>query len=105
MGSSPNHPAPPPHACPHDQRIDRLEARADVHDIALTDGKIEFASIKKDLASIQATLAKIEERLEKVGNGYGAMAINAAIFWIVPLIGGGILYSIFKSGGIPGAHP
>jgi hypothetical protein len=45
--------------------------------------------------------------LEKAGKGqgYGITAVNALIFWAVPIIGGGILYSIFKSGGIPGAHP
>ena len=102
MASSPHNPAPP--HCTQEQRLEKLEKATDAHGIALTDGKIEFASIKKDLAAIQATLVKIEARLEKTGAGYLTVAANAAIFWIVPLVGGGILWAIFQAGKVPGVH-
>lgn len=72
------------------------------------DQKLDY--VIERLARGDTALALHDHRigeLEKAGKGqgYGATAVNALIFWAVPLIGGGVLYSIFKSGGIPGAHP
>jgi len=104
---------PTPHPdCTQAHRLDSMEER--IHDhgvaltqhaIALTDGKIEFASIKKDLALIlqnQVELkASIADRSPIVGK-----IIDALIFWAVPIIGGGVLWAIKMSGQIPaGVHP
>jgi hypothetical protein len=113
MASSPHHtPLPSEHRCDQDARLDSMEER--IHDhgvaltqhaVALTDGKIEFASIKKDLAQIiqnQMELkASIADRSPIMGK-----VIDALIFWAVPICGGGLLWVIKMSGQIPtGVHP
>lgn len=92
------------HVCTQDQRITKCESRLDAHDTTLTDGKIEFASIKKDLAQIMVTQAEIKLALSNKSTDIWEKVVGAIIFWGVPAICGGLLWAVVKSGA-SGIHP
>lgn len=100
MASHSNMPTPPPHACSQDQRLDRLESRADAHDALLTDGKIEFASIKKDLAQIMVTQTEIKLALANRTRDVWEQVVGAVIFWGVPALCTAALWAVVKSGAV-----
>jgi hypothetical protein len=109
-----SHPAiPTPHPdCTQEHRLVSIEQRVGEHGaalaqhaIALTDGKIEFASIKKDLAQIIQAQAELKVALLTKPSGIGDKIVDAAIHWGVPAVILALLYVFAKSGQIPGVHP
>lgn len=88
----------PVHHCTNEQRIAKVEVRLDAHDTTLTDGKIEFASIKKDLAQIMVTQAEIKLALSNRTSDIWDKVLGAVVFWGVPAICGGLLWAVVKSG-------
>lgn len=107
-----NHPATPHPDCTQAHRLDSMEER--IHDhglaltqhaVALTDGKIEFASIKKDLAQILQNQITMQAKMDAKPSNIGEKIADAAIHWCVPAIILGLLYVFAKSGQIPGVAP
>lgn len=107
-----DHRTPAPHDCPHEHRLASMEER--IHDhgtaltqhaIALTDGKIEFASIKKDLAQILQNQITMQAKLDAKPSGLGDKITDSAIHWGVPAIIVALLWVFAKSGQIPGVAP
>ncbi len=98
------HNTPLPHDCSQEYRLSKLEERLEAHHERLGAGDVGFAEVRRDIAQVQATLARIEITLAEKQHNTLDQVKSAAIFWAVPLVGGGILYSIFKSGQIPGVH-
>ena len=94
------HNTPPLPNCSQEQRLDRLEIRADAHDVVLTDGKVEFASIKKDLAQIMATQAEIKLALANRTRDVWEQVVGAIIFWGVPALCTAAFWAIAKSGAV-----
>ncbi len=116
MASHASIPAPPPptppHKCDQEHRLTACENRSDDHsdrirdaELALQNGRVEFAEIKKDLAAIQLALAELKVQLAAKPSDWQQKIVDALIFWAVPLVAGGILWSIVKSGQVPGVHP
>jgi hypothetical protein len=113
MSSRDHIPATPlPHDCTQEHRLQAIEQRVSEHGhaltqhaIALTDGKIEFASIKKDLAQIIQAQAELKVALLTKPSSIGEKIADAAIHWCVPAVILGLLYVFAKSGQIPGVHP
>jgi hypothetical protein len=102
---------PKPHDCVQEDRLSALEKRADDHsdriklaEARLNDGRVEFAEIRKDLAALAVTLAEIKVALADRNGDLWAKVRDALIFWLVPIVGGAILFSIVKSGQVPGVH-
>lgn len=113
MGSHTAIPTPTPsaHKCDQEHRIGALETRAEDHhgrirdaETALHNGRVEFAEIKKDLAAIQLALAELKVQIAARPSDWQQKVVDALIFWAVPLVCGGVLWSIVKSGQVPGVH-
>jgi hypothetical protein len=98
------HNTPLPHDCQMEHRLTKLEDRVESHQTRFGAGDVSFAEVRRDIAQVQATLVRIEATLAEKVQTTVDMFKSAAIFWAVPMVGGGILYSIFKSGQIPGVH-
>jgi predicted nucleic acid-binding Zn-ribbon protein len=102
----------PIHECSQEHRLAALEHRMDDHSTrmreaenALHDGRVEFAEIKKDLAQIMAALVEMKAQIASKPSDWQQKVVDALIFWAVPMIGGGILWSIVRSGQVPGVTP
>ena len=112
MASHHEIPAQAAHKCDQEHRLTALEKRADDQsnrlrdaETALHNGRVEFAEIRRDLAAIQLALAELKVQIAARPSDWPQKIVDALIFWAVPLVGGGILWSIFKSGQVPGVHP
>jgi hypothetical protein len=99
----------PIHECSQEHRLAALEHRMDDHSTrmreaenALHDGRVEFAEIKKDLAQIMAALVEMKAQIAAKPSDWQQKVVDALIFWAVPLVGGGVLWSIVRSGQVPG---
>jgi len=102
----------PIHECSQEHRLAAVEHRLDDQSTrlreaegALHDGRVEFAEIRKDLAQIMLTLAELKVQIAGKPSDFWGKVQDSAIFWATPLICGGILWSIFKSGQVPGVTP
>ncbi len=102
----------PDHHCDQAHRLLTIEAeqskqntRLDNAETALHSGRVEFAEIKKDLAAIQLALAELKVQIAAKPGDWQQKIVDALIFWAVPLVCGGVLWSIVKSGQVPGVHP
>lgn len=88
------------------QRLNEHSSTLSQHAVALTDGKIEFASIKKDLALIIQGQMELKQSIAAKPSDVWGKVLDAIIFWAVPIIGGAVLWLIKASGQIPvGVHP
>jgi hypothetical protein len=98
-----------PTECGH--RVDALERRVETHsekierhDQRLSLGDVGFAEVRKDIHAMTAAIGNLANRVELA---IAANQVNwaqevgkALVFWLVPLIGGGILWAIVKSGAV-----
>ena len=96
----------PAGCCSQEHRIEKLEAKIESHESTLTDGKIEFASIKKDLAQILLSQSEIKLVLSKPLQEPTRLDKfwDAMVNWAAGAILVGGLWVLAKSGQIPGIH-
>jgi hypothetical protein len=104
-------PPAPPHECDQEQRLTSLEKAQDDQgsrirdcEAALSDGRVQFAEVRKDLSQIMVSLVELKAQIAGTSPVWEKIR-DAAIFWAVPLIGGAILWAIVRSGQVPGVHP
>ena len=92
--------------CTQERRITNMESAQYEHAQALSDGRVTFAEIQRDLAQIQATLAEIKVQIAGKTPDWVITLRDAAINWITLAVLGGIFWSVVKSGAVAaGAHP
>jgi len=96
-----------PNECGH--RVEALERRVDdhsdkieKHEQRLSLGDVGFAEVRKDIHAMTAAINQLASRVELA---IAANQVNwaqetgkALVFWLVPLVGGAILWAIVHSG-------
>lgn len=103
-----------PHELPcalHSANLDRIEetlrdhsARHREAEVALAEGRTEFAVLRKDIHGATAALTDLAQRVSAmIASRPSAVEKiqDALIHWGVPLVGGGILWAVVQSK----AHP
>lgn len=90
----------PAHECTHEARITKIEAKQEEHADDLTEGRIKFAEIQRDLAQIQATLAEIKVQLAGKTADWLVSFRDAVINWVTLAALGGLFWAIVKSGAV-----
>lgn len=87
-----------------EKRIDGHSEKIERHDQRLSLGDVGFAEVRKDIHAMTAAISALstEVKLAIAANqvNWGQEICKASIFWAVPLIGGGILWSIVHSGAV-----
>lgn len=96
----------------HDSRIGALEKRADEHsasikkaETALSDGRVQFAELRKDIQAVTAAVRDLTDQLRReqaAKPGRAEKIEDAAIHWGVPIVCAAILWAVVRSGGVPG---
>lgn len=95
----------------HGQRISALEKQGDNHadkidrhNQRLSLGDVGFAEVRKDIHVMTEAIKNLASRVEIAifVNQVNWMqeAGKSVVFWLVPLIGGGLLWSIVHSGAV-----
>lgn len=101
---------------PPADRLDAIERRADglseriaATERSLADGRVAFTELRGEIKAAVVAIDNLAKQVQQAmaeRSGYGQKAVEAVIFWAVPLLGGAALWAIKTSGQIPaGVHP
>jgi hypothetical protein len=88
----------------HSRRLDEHDVKIERHEQRLSLGDVGFAEVRKDIQAMTMAITNLANRVELAiaANqvNWSQEAGKACVFWIVPLVGGGLLWSIVHSGAV-----
>ena len=86
------------HKCDQSHRIYALETKQEKMLAELADGRVSFAELRKDIHAATKAIEEVVAQLkESRAQNIPDKIRDALIFWLVPLVGSGVLWAILQA--------